>query len=134
MLLARSAMLLVLRNKNSFFLNRCLRRSRIRQITALNSAPFATTGDGNAPFELASDFGAPDGTPVVNRDSILSDVDRAVSPGLGKGGRPPDLEVLLADHLTYTGHPLMQSLHLSILRFGHVAVRYTKQVRLFAGG
>jgi hypothetical protein len=70
---------------------------------------------------IPPNFGAPGGTAVANKGSILRDIDNVLSEG-----RPPDLEVLLADHLCYTGNALCQGLHISLLRYGHVAVRYTK--------
>lgn len=72
---------------------------------------------------VPSNFGAPDGPGISNKESILQDVDKAVSEG-----RPPDLEVLLADHLCYTGNSFMKAAHLTLLRYGHIAVRYTTKV------
>ena len=72
---------------------------------------------------IPSNFGAPDGPGISNKESILQDVDKAVSEG-----RPPDLEVLLADHLCYTGNSFMKAAHLTLLRYGHIAVRYTTKV------
>lgn len=68
-------------------------------------------------------FGAPGGTGISNKDSILRDVDAVLSKG-----RPPDLEVLLADHLCYTGNAFCKATHVTFLRYGHVAVRYTTKV------
>lgn len=48
----------------------------------------------------ASNFGQRNGGAIANKASILSDVDEALT-----GGRPSDLEVLLADHLTATDSP-----------------------------
>jgi hypothetical protein len=71
-------------------------------------------------------FGAPGGPGISNKDSILRDVDAALSEG-----RPPDLEVLLADHLCYTGNAFCKATHVTFLRYGHVAVRYTTKVHNF---
>ena len=68
----------------------------------------------------ASDFGRRDGGAIANKASILSDVDDALT-----GGRPPDLEVLLADHLTAVDSPAAEWAHTLFLRYGHVSVRYT---------
>ena len=66
---------------------------------------------------LPADFGARDGTPIANKNTVLSEVDRA----LGKD-RSPDLEVILTDHVSYLPN---RWLHSRLLRWGHVAVRYT---------
>jgi hypothetical protein len=68
----------------------------------------------------ASNFGQRNGGAIANKASILSDVDEALT-----GCRPPDLEVLLADHLTATDSPAAEWAHALFLRFGHVSVRYT---------
>ena len=68
----------------------------------------------------ASDFGRRNGGAIANKASILSDVDDALT-----GGRPPDLEVLLADHLTAVDSPAAEWAHTLFLRYGHVSVRYT---------
>ena len=68
----------------------------------------------------ASDFGRRNGGAIANKASILSDVDDALT-----GGRPPDLEVLLADHLTAIDSPAAEWAHTLFLRYGHVSVRYT---------
>lgn len=69
---------------------------------------------------IATNFGCRDGTPIDNKSTILSLVDDALGVE-----RPPDLEILLTDHLTCTASPLSELLHACFLRFGHVAVRYT---------
>ena len=81
------------------------------------------TDDPDTAKAIPSNFGAPDGPGISNKESILQDVDKAVSEG-----RPPDLEVLLADHLCYTGNSFMKAAHLTLLRYGHIAVRYTTKV------
>ena len=68
----------------------------------------------------SSDFGKRNGGAIANKASILSDVDDALT-----GGRPPDLEVLLADHLTAIDSPAAEWAHTLFLRYGHVSVRYT---------
>jgi hypothetical protein len=68
----------------------------------------------------SSDFGRRNGGAIANKASILSDVDDALT-----GGRPPDLEVLLADHLTAVDSPAAEWAHTLFLRYGHVSVRYT---------
>jgi hypothetical protein len=68
----------------------------------------------------SSDFGRRNGGAIANKASILSDVDDALT-----GGRPPDLEVLLADHLTAIDSPAAEWAHTLFLRYGHVSVRYT---------
>ena len=68
----------------------------------------------------ASDFGRRNGGAIANKASILSDVDDALT-----GGRPPDLEVLLADHLTAIDSPAAEWAHTLFLRYGHVSLRYT---------
>ncbi len=68
----------------------------------------------------ASDFGRRNGGAIANKASILSDVDDTLTDG-----RPPDLEVLLADHLTAIDSPAAEWAHTLFLRYGHVSVRYT---------
>jgi hypothetical protein len=69
---------------------------------------------------ISQDFGARDGQSITNKATVLREVDEAL--GLD---RPPDLEVLLTDHLTCTDSRVTIALHTLFLRFGHVAVRYT---------
>lgn len=69
---------------------------------------------------MSSDFGARDGTPISNKDTILSEVDAALG-----AKKPPDLEVLLTDHLTCIDSPVSIAMHSVFLRYGHVAARYT---------
>ena len=69
---------------------------------------------------VPQNFGARDGQSITNKVTVLQEVDEAL--GLD---RPPDLEVLLTDHLTCTDSRLTIALHTLFLRFGHVAVRYT---------
>eukprot|EP00613_Pedinella_sp_CCMP2098_P044447 CAMPEP_0171775800 /NCGR_PEP_ID=MMETSP0991-20121206/56734_1 /TAXON_ID=483369 /ORGANISM="non described non described, Strain CCMP2098" /LENGTH=371 /DNA_ID=CAMNT_0012382057 /DNA_START=158 /DNA_END=1270 /DNA_ORIENTATION=+ len=66
------------------------------------------------------DFGGPNGPCITNKATVLQDVDTALGTS-----RPPDLEVLLTDHLCFTGNSVSKALHMHVLRFGHVAVRYT---------
>ena len=68
---------------------------------------------------ISGSFGARDGTPIANKGAILKDVDDALGVG-----RPPDLEVLLTEHLTDVSSPASELIHTAFLRFGHVAVRY----------
>lgn len=69
---------------------------------------------------VPANFGGRDGPCVSNKASILAEVDTA----LGRA-RPPDVEVLLTDHVSDVSSPLSRALHAGVLRFGHVAVRYT---------
>ena len=57
---------------------------------------------------------------ISNKDTILNEIDQAL--GVKK---PPDVEVLLTDHLAYVANPLSRFLHLNVMRFGHIAIRYT---------
>lgn len=72
------------------------------------------------PRRISSDFGARDGTPISNKSAVLGAVDDALGVG-----RPPDLEVLLTEHLTDVSTPFSEAVHAGLLRYGHVAVRYT---------
>jgi len=90
----------------------------------LNRFQNTNTDDPDAVRSVPFNFGAPDGPGISNKETILRDVDKAVSDG-----RPPDLEVLLADHLCNTGNSFMKAAHLTLLRYGHVAVRYTTKVQ-----
>ena len=65
-------------------------------------------------------FGARDGTSITNKHTVLDQVDAAL--GLD---RPADIELLLADHLSCVDSTLQRALHGTILRYGHVAVKYT---------
>ena len=65
-------------------------------------------------------FGARDGTSITNKHTVLDQVDAAL--GLA---RPADIELLLADHLSCVDSTLQRALHGTILRYGHVAVKYT---------
>ena len=67
-----------------------------------------------------STFGARGGRAIANKASVLDEVDRALGVQ-----RPPDLEVILTDHLTCIDSQLSILTHSAFLRFGHVAVRYT---------
>ena len=69
---------------------------------------------------ISDDFGTRNGTTIANKQGILASVDEAL--GLS---RPPDLELLLTDHLTCTDSNFSIAMHACLLRFGHVAVRYT---------
>jgi hypothetical protein len=68
---------------------------------------------------VPANFGGRDGPCISNKASILAEVDAAL------GGRPPDVEVLLTDHISDVSSQLSRALHTGVLRFGHVAVRYT---------
>jgi hypothetical protein len=69
---------------------------------------------------VPANFGGRDGPCVFNKASILADVDAALGVH-----RPPDVEVLLTDHMSDVSSPLSRALHAGVMRFGHVAVRYT---------
>lgn len=104
-----------------------LRAIGLREVTVENSLQatprcFATVcGKADSSQEqFPQNFGAEGGTPIINKDSILGEVDAALGTH-----RPPDLEVLLTDHVCNVGNPVSRWLHLSLLRFGHIAVRYT---------
>jgi len=92
----------------------------------LNRFQNTNTDDADAVRSIPFNFGAPDGPEISNKETVLRDVDKAVSHG-----RPPDIEVLLADHLCYTGNSFMKAAHLTLLRYGHVAVRYTTKVNFY---
>ena len=68
-----------------------------------------------------NNFGGPNGPSITNKRTILDNVDVAL------GCSPPDVEILLADHLAFVGDPLSEFCHATVLRFGHVAVRYVSQ-------
>ena len=65
-------------------------------------------------------LGARGGKAIDNKAEVLRQVDVALGVS-----RPPDLEILLADHLTCTDSPKSIALHTALFRFGHAAVRYT---------
>lgn len=67
-------------------------------------------------------FGAAGGPCIQNKSTILQDVDRAICPS---DPRPPDIEVLLTNHLAYVGNPLSKAVHRHLIALGHVLVRYT---------
>ena len=90
------------------------RGGALRAFACCESAPRPRFHSGS------STFGCREGAPITNKASILGDVDAALGVD-----RPPDLEVLLADHLTSVADPLSEAMHTCFLRFGHVAVRYT---------
>lgn len=83
---------------------------------ALSSAP--RSPPARPPLRL----GALGGPCIANKASVLHEVDRALNPD---DPRPPDVEVLLADHLAYTGNPLSRALHHNLIALGHLLVRYT---------
>jgi len=62
----------------------------------------------------------PFGKTLKNRDDIFRKVDNAL--GVDK---PPDVEVILTDHLVDESSSVSKFLHLNLLRFGHIAIRYT---------
>ena len=62
----------------------------------------------------------PHGPTIKNKDSVFDDIDKAL--GVSK---PPDIEVILTDHLVDENSSLAKLLHLNVLRFGHIAIRYT---------
>lgn len=61
----------------------------------------------------------PGGSAITNKDTILSDVDRALGTN-----KPPDIEVFLTDHVCNTSNAASTFIHLHLLRFGHVGIRY----------
>jgi len=65
-------------------------------------------------------FGARDGECIANKAEVLEEVDATLQLH-----RPPDLEVLLSDHLSAVDSRRSRWIHRLFLRFGHVAVRYT---------
>jgi uncharacterized FlaG/YvyC family protein len=62
----------------------------------------------------------PGGRTISNKDIVFDEIDKAL--GVSK---PPDIEVILTDHLTYMKNPITKFLHLNVMRFGHLAIRYT---------
>ena len=72
------------------------------------------------PLPPPDDFGAHHGTPIHNKATVLAEVDAALYPN--QPARPPDLEVILTDHIAYLPN---RWVHAKLLRWGHVAVRYT---------
>jgi hypothetical protein len=74
----------------------------------------------NTTVAALTNLGAPGGPTICNKDTIFQEIDEAL--GVGK---PPDVEVILTDHLCYIANPFSKFLHLHILRFGHIAIRYT---------
>lgn len=71
-------------------------------------------------LSVPANFGGRDGPCITNKDTILEDIDVA----LGRDS-PPDLEVILTEHVAHVSSLLTRFLHRAVLRFGHVAVRYT---------
>jgi len=67
-------------------------------------------------------LGESGGPCIANKATILSEVDRALFP---MDPRPPDVEVLLTNHLAYVGNPFSRQLHRRLIALGHVLVRYT---------
>lgn len=65
-------------------------------------------------------FGGPNGPSISNKGTIFDEIDEALGVD-----SPPDIEVILTDHIAYVGNPLSAFLHKTVLRFGHVAIRYT---------
>jgi len=77
-----------------------------------------STASGRSTLQL----GALRGPCIANKATILGDVDAALNPA---GPRPPDVEVLLTEHLAYTGNPLSRFLHHNLIALGHLSIRYT---------
>jgi hypothetical protein len=76
--------------------------------------------ENRSPPPPPDDFGYnPYGPEIANKDTILSEVDAALG-----ASKPPDLEIFLTEHLCATGHRWSTFVHLNLLRFGHVAIRY----------
>jgi hypothetical protein len=74
----------------------------------------------NSNKPLPPDFGYnPNGSFLSNNDTILQDVNTAL--GVSK---PPDIEILLAEHICSTHSKLSEWIHLHLIRFGHVAIKY----------
>mmetsp|Transcript_1189 Transcript_1189/g.5030 ORF Transcript_1189/g.5030 Transcript_1189/m.5030 type:complete len:260 (+) Transcript_1189:59-838(+) len=77
---------------------------------------------------VPEDFGALNGSPVSNKESILAEVDLAIARLSNAGatsGRPPDVEVLFTEHKAYRGNLLGWIAHHLLFRFGHGLIRYT---------
>mmetsp|Transcript_17405 Transcript_17405/g.33031 ORF Transcript_17405/g.33031 Transcript_17405/m.33031 type:complete len:499 (+) Transcript_17405:70-1566(+) len=62
----------------------------------------------------------PFGKSISNKHEVFDKVDRAL--GVDK---PPDIEVILTDHMTNLNNSVSKFLHLNVMRFGHIAIRYT---------
>ena len=116
-----------LRVASAFTTRTSLRRSRG---LAASYATLPQTEDENATSELSSATAQtdnvavlgkfPHGKTISNKKEIFADIDRAL--GVSK---PPDIEVILTDHMTNLNNSLGKFLHLNIMRFGHIAIRYT---------
>ena len=61
----------------------------------------------------------PFGKTISNKDEVFDDIDKAL--GVSK---PPDIEVILTDHMANLNSTVSKFLHLNVMRFGHIAIRY----------
>lgn len=61
----------------------------------------------------------PFGPTISNKERVFDEIDRAL--GVKK---PPDIEVILTDHLANLNNTVSKFLHLNVMRFGHIAIRY----------
>ena len=88
--------------------------------TTLVEDSSSTTTGTNTPVnsKLLGEF--PRGPTIENKHEIFDDIDKAL--GVDK---PPDIEVILTDHMTNLNNPVSKFLHLNVMRFGHIAIRYT---------
>lgn len=61
----------------------------------------------------------PHGPTISNKDQVFDQIDQALQVR-----KPPDIEVILVDHLTCTQNAVTRFLHLHLFRFGHICIRY----------
>ncbi|KAL3914390.1 MAG: hypothetical protein SGARI_000149 [Bacillariaceae sp.] len=89
--------------------------------TKLRHRCISSQSPSQRPFStLPPNFGYnPHGPALANKDGILQDVNKAL--GVSK---PPDIEILLADHICSKHSKLSTWIHLHLIRFGHVAIKY----------
>ena len=95
--------------------------SEIGRTLSSSAAPKSQSGaPDTTDTDLDSSFGYnPGGSTITNKDTILDDIDRAL--GVQK---PPDIEVLLTDHICNVANKSSTFVHLHLIRFGHVGIRY----------
>mmetsp|Transcript_36406 Transcript_36406/g.90597 ORF Transcript_36406/g.90597 Transcript_36406/m.90597 type:complete len:485 (+) Transcript_36406:49-1503(+) len=77
-----------------------------------------TAAPTNARVPVLGEF--PHGPTITNKDTVFDAIDEAL--GVSK---PPDIEVILTDHMVDMNNPVSKFLHMNVLRFGHIAIRYT---------
>jgi hypothetical protein len=105
-----------------------------RQTHASPSPPTSTSRDAVATFTTQENVtpssslnrtsptvlgSFPHGPTISNKDTVFDDIDRAL--GVSKG---PDIEVILTEHMVDCNSRISEFLHLNLLRFGHIAIRY----------